>query len=397
MPNGESGASLGPPPSLTIPGFGGISFVAPGVPRFTPIPPSERPPPTTPPPDEPTAPPPGEGPEEIFPDTIFLPPFGIAGEGPEVGRPTQQPTIAEACSIDPVFAQQNREICNLLGIPTPLEVLPAGSFEAPTEIRRDVPLFEGLFEPRPGIREPEPPPEIITDEELAEVLFRGPIPRPMPGTRIPRLPTTREELQRLLRRLGRIGRIIFPGGPEVLTEIPELFPVRLPERRRRALPQPRTAPVGPPAPTPDQPLPEIITTPQTAPPRAPAFPRARATVLGRISLAAGAGLASAVGINLLQRAGLRTPARIGEPFSPTTPAPPVPEIPIPPGLAPAGSRAQLRTRQRECQEVKRRRRRKGKCREGFFEELPGRTRFTTWREVDCVTRRNVRSNPLRGI
>lgn len=42
-----------------------------------------------------------------------------------------------------------------------------------------------------------------------------------------------------------------------------------------------------------------------------------------------------------------------------------------------------------CQEVKRRRRRKGKCREGFFKEFPGKTRFITWRTVDCATRKEV--------
>lgn len=46
-------------------------------------------------------------------------------------------------------------------------------------------------------------------------------------------------------------------------------------------------------------------------------------------------------------------------------------------------------RGRECEEVKRKRKR-GKCHEGFFEEFPGRTRFINWREVDCRTRRPVK-------
>lgn len=45
------------------------------------------------------------------------------------------------------------------------------------------------------------------------------------------------------------------------------------------------------------------------------------------------------------------------------------------------------TQTEKCQEVKRRRRRKGKCREGFFREFPGKTRYTEWRTVDCVTRK----------
>jgi hypothetical protein len=51
---------------------------------------------------------------------------------------------------------------------------------------------------------------------------------------------------------------------------------------------------------------------------------------------------------------------------------------------------------RKCQEVKRRRRRKGKCREGFFREYPNKTRFVEWREVDCVTRSETPRSKLRG-
>ena len=39
-----------------------------------------------------------------------------------------------------------------------------------------------------------------------------------------------------------------------------------------------------------------------------------------------------------------------------------------------------------CRAVKRRRRRKGRCKEGFFAEFPGRTEYIEWREVDCLTR-----------
>lgn len=236
-------------------------------------------------------------------------------------------------------------------------------------------------------------PEAPTAPEL-RALFRPPIPRPRTPVQIPRLPRTREDLFTILRRIQRLGRIIFPGGPEVLTEIPELFPVRLPTERRRTT-QPQREPVGPPAPAPAEPLPEIVTVPQTAPPPSPRI--STPPQLGRITFAAGAALASAVGIRLAQRQTTRIGQRIGEPLAPPTPAPPVPPLPIPPALAPAGLQSQLRTRQRECQEVKRRRRRKGKCREGFFEELPGRTRFITWREVDCVTRRENPLSPLRGI
>jgi len=37
----------------------------------------------------------------------------------------------------------------------------------------------------------------------------------------------------------------------------------------------------------------------------------------------------------------------------------------------------------KCEQVKRRRRKKGKCREGFFRESPGSTKYVTWRERRC--------------
>lgn len=41
--------------------------------------------------------------------------------------------------------------------------------------------------------------------------------------------------------------------------------------------------------------------------------------------------------------------------------------------------------QRECENVQRRRRKKGKCREGFFIERADRTEFITWRSRECDT------------
>lgn len=75
-----------------------------------------------------------------------------------------------------------------------------------------------------------------------------------------------------------------------------------------------------------------------------------------------------------------------------TGAPPV-AVGVLPAPIIAGARPPTRTgAQRQCVEVKRRRRRRGKCREGFFEELPSRTRFITWRTVDCRTRKTVRES-----
>lgn len=85
------------------------------------------------------------------------------------------------------------------------------------------------------------------------------------------------------------------------------------------------------------------------------------------------------------------------PVSPPAPTPPItdpltPTTPIPGVTTQTSSPLFSRQRQRtkECQEVLRRRRRKGQCKEGFFEELPGRTRFTTWRTYDCKSGKTVK-------
>lgn len=65
----------------------------------------------------------------------------------------------------------------------------------------------------------------------------------------------------------------------------------------------------------------------------------------------------------------------------------IPEVEFPTLAQPLPLAQPQPTRQAEekCQEVKRRRRRKGVCREGFFREFPGKTQFVTWRERECVT------------
>lgn len=87
-------------------------------------------------------------------------------------------------------------------------------------------------------------------------------------------------------------------------------------------------------------------------------------------------------------------------FSPIADSPP-PVIGDPELLTPLGTPVQsfvagtanvpsaqpsAQAQQSQCREVKRRRRRKGKCREGFYREFPGKTQFTPWREVNCATR-----------
>jgi len=96
---------------------------------------------------------------------------------------------------------------------------------------------------------------------------------------------------------------------------------------------------------------------------------------------------------------ITSPRALPVPFEITFPVPTPIGDPIPPPLTPVDPRLvtlgfvdlpgidpvpQPDTAQQRCQTVKRRRRRKGKCREGFFVELPGETQFTTWRERDCT-------------
>ena len=52
--------------------------------------------------------------------------------------------------------------------------------------------------------------------------------------------------------------------------------------------------------------------------------------------------------------------------------------------------AQPQTQSQKCQQVARRRRRKGQCREGFFQERARSTKYITWRTVDCRTGREIK-------
>lgn len=54
-------------------------------------------------------------------------------------------------------------------------------------------------------------------------------------------------------------------------------------------------------------------------------------------------------------------------------------------LTTSAPQTSAQTQADQCQAVKRRRRKKGKCREGFFVETPTETRFITWRTKECDT------------
>jgi hypothetical protein len=226
--------------------------------------------------------------------------------------------------------------------------------------------------------------------------------------------------QRVLQRLIPIElfRRLFPVEfPIEIEPIPELFPVKIPEIPRRipeipleTIPERR---VAPPAEVPARParpartLPAPLEIPTTRPlelppatlppvpaPTAPAIPR-RVTFPLRIPPQIAPFLPLLPGLAPLIGQPSISPLR-GLPLAPSLPfpAPPIPAPPVPfapvPGLATPARRPPTRAREEECVEVPRRRRRKNKCREGFFEEMPNRTRFTTWRTVDCVTGREIR-------
>jgi len=79
---------------------------------------------------------------------------------------------------------------------------------------------------------------------------------------------------------------------------------------------------------------------------------------------------------------------VGDPLPPRLPLTPVggPALGFASVPDPIGVPLQETNPDRKCKEVKRRRRKKGKCQEGFFKEFPNRTRFITWRETDCDIR-----------
>ena len=178
----------------------------------------------------------------------------------------------------------------------------------------------------------------------------------------------------------------LPQEPEPLPEAPprpdiQPFPENLP------LPAPVPPPVRVPLPTP---LPPQIPVPSPAPPLPLPSP-----------IPAGLPSIQPRFVPLVFPAA--SPSPVPGPLPSNVPlADPVPLTPVNPAIVQSpfgfvstvpfpGSQPSPQTNpQRRCQEVKRRRRRKGKCREGFFEELPNKTRYTTWREVDCVTRKKKR-------
>lgn len=176
-----------------------------------------------------------------------------------------------------------------------------------------------------------------------------------------------------------------------------------------------SGPVGPPRvprggplirkpPTPEAPVifrdPPIIKTPIPTVKTGPPAPAAKSPVVTRsgktfIDPAALAVLGALGGLAILKatkskkrKKPLTVPKSVPIPLTPPTPITPPTQAVFPSPFSGAPP-ARTPTSSSQCQNVLRRRRRKGKCREGFFEERSGSTKFVTWRTVDCVTRKSI--------
>lgn len=117
--------------------------------------------------------------------------------------------------------------------------------------------------------------------------------------------------------------------------------------------------------------------------------RAGVLVAGGIGLASALRSRTGVAVSLPTPSPAPAPAPAPEPAPPPIiqPSPVIPGLSLQPSLSPNLLRESTRSRtdESDCQIVERRRRRRGVCREGFFREEPGRTKFVTWRTRRCDT------------
>ena len=222
-----------------------------------------------------------------------------------------------------------------------LEPQPEGPFPA---------LVPAIAVPVPTVgRPPSAVPRVA--EPPPEIQFPTEIPAPAPQIAVPAPSAT--------------------PLPEIDIPIPEVRPSEIePETTPEAVPRPTTAPSPGPAPSaPTVPLPRIFPfiVPTGVPFRLP-IPR-RIPTTPRVTPRP----------ELIPRTPL-IPETIPTPTPTPTPTPDVQPTPFAPPGTPV-------SRCPPCESVRRRRRRKGKCREGFFRELPRRTEFITWRTRDCATQR----------
>ena len=180
----------------------------------------------------------------------------------------------------------------------------------------------------------------------------------------------------------------MPPAPDV-RPAPEPMPLPQPSPAPAPVPTP-TIPVPGPIPAPS-PLPRPAPTPTTTPGR-PIPPLARPGALPFPPIVP-AFFPSSSPIGVPSTFSPQTPnlTRIEDQLLQSQPTPTLGSIT---GLETSQAPQQQAER---CQNVRRRRRRKGKCREGFFREYPRRTQFVEWREVDCITREETQMSKLRDL
>lgn len=204
------------------------------------------------------------------------------------------------------------------------------------------------------------------------------------------------------------GKITIPADPDPREIAPDVIaePLPLPQRVETApapLPEiviPTPVPVpNIPVPAPTIPAPKPVTTPQTAPtlpspspaPKPSTRPATRPGTRPTVS---------PFPFPFPSPIPTPAPVRIPQPRVSIPRVRRVPRLTTPQGTALPSPDVRPFTsappqNADRCQEVKRRRRRKGKCREGFFAEYPNKTRFIEWREVDCITREETRTSKVR--
>lgn len=178
-----------------------------------------------------------------------------------------------------------------------------------------------------------------------------------------------------------------PALPDYVTrEIPDVVaPARVPAQA----PTPKIA-----VPTPSIPAPPPATVTPPAPFRV-ALPTIGAQILSNVLGTNAAKLQEAQRTFEKAREKLRDPTRFRTPEVPNVPQ--IPNIPnltrfqfpqlrstARPSFQPEPSAdPEVKQRKDECEVVKRKRRKRGKCREGFFREYSGGTKYVTWRTTNC--------------
>lgn len=217
----------------------------------------------------------------------------------------------------------------------------------------------------------KPPPTPPAEPQVGEIEL--PEPQEIP-----------KELEREAERAAERGEpFILRQAAAVGRRVPRPRPVA--DRPARGISAPATLPAPPTPAGKISARPPQISVPRPALPAASptAAPSAAALALtglgtGAAALTLAASSSSTAAVRATARARTTTPTQVPGQTMLTTPTT------VPAGF-PSRQPQRQPQRQKKCQEVKRKRRRKGKCKEGFFRELPGSTQYETWRTRECIT------------